>query len=69
MDKGTATLGMMVAYRLRKKRKITMTTRAMVSINSNSTSATEALMSVVRSVSVVMSMPEGRLACSCGISN
>ena len=41
----------------------------MVSINSNSTSATEALMSVVRSVRVVTSMPAGRLASSCGISS
>ena len=68
-ESGTATLGMMVAYRLRRKRKITITTRAMVNINSNSTSATEALIAVVRSVSVVTSMPVGRLASNCGISN
>ena len=68
IDSGTATLGMMVAYRLRRNRKITITTRAMVSINSNSTSATDALMSVVKSVRVVTSMPAGRLACSCGIN-
>ena len=52
-ETGTAMLGMMVAYRLRRNRKMTITTRTTVSINSNSTSATEALMAVVRSVSGV----------------
>ena len=32
---GTATLGIIVAHRLRKKIKMTITTRAMVSINVN----------------------------------
>ena len=50
MDKGTATLGITVAERLRRKRKMTMTTRATVSINSNCTSLTEARIVVVRSV-------------------
>ena len=52
-DSGTATLGMMVAYRLRRNRKITITTSATVSISSNSTSFTDAWIGVVRSVSVV----------------
>ena len=41
-DSGTATLGMMVARKLRRKKKITMTTSTTVSINSNSTSWTDA---------------------------
>src|ERR1700745_1448821 len=67
-DKGTATLGMMVAVRLRKNRKKTSTTRPMVSINSTSTSATDALMAVVRSVSVVIRILAGRLDWSWGKS-
>ena len=50
MDKGTATLGITVAERLRRNRKMTITTRATVSINSNCTSLTEARIVVVRSV-------------------
>ena len=57
---------MMVAYRLRKKRKMTITTRATVSISSNSTSDTEALMAVVRSVSGVTWIDAGRFTSSCG---
>ena len=41
-DSGTATLGIIVAYRFRRNRKMTMTTRKTVSSNSNSTSSTEA---------------------------
>src|SRR6202008_541031 len=67
-DNGTATLGIMVAERLRKNRKMTITTRPIVSINSNSTSATDALMAVVRSVSVVIRILAGRLDWSCGNS-
>src|ERR1700756_208758 len=67
-DKGTATLGMMVAERLRKNRKMTITTRPMVSINSNSTSATDALIAVVRSVSVVIRILAGRLGWGWGNS-
>ena len=52
-DSGTATLGMMVALTLRRNRKMTSTTSAIVSSSSNSTSEIEALMPVVRSVSVV----------------
>ena len=40
---------MIVAQTLRRNRKITITTSAMVSISVNSTSCTEALMVVVRS--------------------
>ena len=41
-ESGTATLGIIVAYKLRRNRKMTSTTRPMVSISSNSTSFTEA---------------------------
>src|ERR1700757_1461830 len=68
-DSGTATLGMMVAERLRRKRKITVTTSAMVSISSNSTSRTEARMVFVRSVSTVSLTDAGRVAWSLGISS
>ena len=50
-DKGTATLGITVAARLRKNRKITITTRTTASISSNCTSLTEPRIVVVRSVS------------------
>ena len=50
MDRGTATLGITVAERLRRKRKMTRTTKPTVSINSNCTSLTEARIVVVRSV-------------------
>ena len=49
-DSGTAMPGMMVAEALRRNRKMTITTSAVVSISSNSTSSTEARMVVVRSV-------------------
>ena len=65
-ESGTATLGMMVAERLRRKRKMTMTTRPTVSISSNSTSLTEDWMLVVMSVRVVTRMEAGRSASSCG---
>ena len=44
---------MIVADRLRRNRKITITTRPTVSISSNCTSSTEARMVIVRSVSTV----------------
>ena len=50
-DRGTATDGITVARGLRRKRKITMTTRPIVRASSNSTSSTEALMVVVLSLS------------------
>src|ERR1700728_4320053 len=50
-DRGTDRLGMIVAGRLRRNRKITRTTSATARPSSNSTSATEARIVVVRSVS------------------
>src|SRR5262245_41343107 len=67
-DKGTAMLGMTVADRVRKKRKITITTSAMVNINSNWTSSTDARIVVVRSVKTETSIEEGSEALSCGSS-
>ena len=52
-ESGTATAGMTVAARLRRKRKITSTTSTTDSTSSNCTSATEARMVVVRSVRTV----------------
>ena len=52
-ERGTAANGIKVAYRLRRKTKMIITTSATVSINSNSTSETEALIDVVKSVSGV----------------
>ena len=65
-DSGTATLGMMVAAKVRRKTKITATTSAMHSISSNSTSDTEALTVVVRSVSTAILMTGGMVARSFG---
>ena len=48
-DSGTVTAGMIVAQKLRRNRKITITTSATVSSNVNCTSATEARMVSVRS--------------------
>src|SRR5665213_4522946 len=59
-DSGTATLGIMVVETLRRKRKITITTSAMVSIRENSTSLTEARMVVVISVRVLTWTDTGR---------
>src|SRR5262244_3363945 len=61
-------LGITVAARLRRNRNITSTTSATVSTSVNCTSATEARMVVVRSVSVVTSTDGGREARSWGIS-
>ena len=58
----------MVAERLRRKRNMTITTSATVSINSNSTSATEARMVVVRSVRMATWTEGGRDSVSCGSS-
>ena len=66
IESGTATLGMTVAARLRRKRKITMTTRATVSMSSNCTSLTEARMVVVRSDSTVRFTDAGSVLRSCG---
>ncbi len=67
-DSGTDRLGMMVAGRLRRNRKITATTSATDRPSSNSTSDTEALIVVVRSVSTATSMAAGIVACNCGSS-
>ena len=67
-DSGTATLGMNVAGRLRRNRKITITTSATASSSSNCTSSTEARMVTVRSVSSTTSTAEGSDACNCGNS-
>ena len=48
-DSGTVTAGMMVAQKLRRNMKITITTSATVSSNVNCTSATDARMVWVRS--------------------
>src|SRR2546427_9293218 len=60
MDTGTVTPGMKVAAALRRKRKITSTTRTTARINSNCTSCTEARMVVVRSVSTSTFTEAGR---------
>ena len=44
MESGTAMLGMIVAERLRKNRKMTMITRHMVKAMVNCTSTTDSLM-------------------------
>src|ERR1035438_10234423 len=58
-DSGTAMPGMMVEAILRRKRNMTITTSATVSINSNCTSLTEARMVVVLSVRMLTWMDEG----------
>ena len=68
-ESGTATPGMMVAEKLRRKTKMTATTKTMVRISSNSTSSTEARMVVVRSVITWILMPSGMEACICGSSS
>ena len=65
-ESGTATLGMIVADRLRRNRKMTITTSAIVSSNSNSTSCTEARIVVVRSVSTATFTDPGSEACRRG---
>src|SRR6185437_14208719 len=59
IDIGKARLGMMVAERFRRKRKITSTTSAMVSSSVNFTSLTLLRMETDRSYSVVMEMAVG----------
>ena len=58
-DSGTVMPGISVAHRLRRNRKITITTSAMVSISVNWTSSTEARMVWVRSVTMWTSMAGG----------
>ena len=59
---------MIVADRLRRNRKITITTSAIVSSSSNSTSCTEARIVVVRSVSTATFTDAGSELCSRGNS-
>ena len=49
IDSGTATAGMIVAERLRRKTKITSTTRAMASTSVSCTSRTDSRMASERS--------------------
>ena len=65
---GTVTLGMSVAQKLRRNKRITITTRQMVSTSVNSTSATEARMVTVRSRMVSTLTAGGMRAVSCGSS-
>ena len=58
-DNGTAAPGMTVPERVRRNRKITITTSATASISSNCTSRTDARMVVVRSVSTETWMDDG----------
>src|SRR6476660_4496129 len=63
-DNGTATLGMIVADRLRRNRKITITTSATVSTSENCTSLTDARMVIVRSVSTETWTAGGNVVCN-----
>ena len=67
-DNGTAAAGITVAARVRRKRKITMTTKATASINSNCTSLTDPRIVMVRSVSTVTRIEDGKVLSSCGSS-
>ena len=67
-DSGTATLGIMVADRLRKNKNITITTKPTDNSNSNSTSCTEARMVWVRSVRMVTLTAGGSVDCNAGNS-
>ena len=68
IERGTATLGMMVADGLRRKRNSTITTSATVSIRENSTSCTDARIVVVRSVRTFTWTDGGSAVESCGSS-
>ncbi|MNF51408.1 hypothetical protein D3C84_327270 [compost metagenome] len=65
-ESGTAMAGIRVAVRLRRNRKITITTRATASISSNCTSRSAARMFWVRSLSTSRRTPSGRSARSSG---
>ena len=66
IETGTETAGITVAQTLRRNRKITPTTSAMVSIRVNCTSVTEARMLIVRSEITEILMAGGIEASSCG---
>ncbi len=65
-ESGTATLGISVAVLLRRKTKITATTRTMASISSACMSCTDARIVTVRSVSTCTSSEAGSVSLSCG---
>jgi hypothetical protein len=65
-DKGTDRLGIMVAGRLRRNKKITSTTNATARISSNSTSDTEARIVCVRSLNMPISNAGGMSAMTAG---
>src|ERR1700678_570778 len=65
-ERGTATLGMMVARTFRRKTKTTRITRAMEITRVISTSFTDARMVVVRSITMVRSIAAGMEAFSDG---
>ena len=67
-ESGTERLGIRVADGLRRNRKITATTRTTARPSSNSTSATEARIVVVRSVTTATSTAAGSAALSAGSS-
>src|SRR5208283_3757521 len=67
-DTGTATLGMVVADRLRRNMKMTSTTSTTASINSYCTSLTDSRIVVVRSVSTETLIEEGKELCNSGSS-
>src|SRR5579864_9705057 len=67
MDMGNARLGMTVAETFRRNRKITMTTRAMVSMSVNFTSFTELRMETERSYSTLILRAAG--ACARKVGN
>ena len=65
-DKGTATLGIKVAWALLRNTKITSTTKAMESMSSICTSSTEARMVTVRSFITCTSSDSGKFAFNWG---
>ena len=68
MDRTTAEPGISVAETLRRKRKMTITTSAIVSISVNSTSRIEPLTDSDASNSTSSSMAGGSAACNSGRS-
>ncbi len=67
-DSGTDRLGISVALKFDRNRKITSTTSATDTASSNCTSRTDALMVTVRSVRIRMSTAPGRVFCRVGSS-
>ena len=65
-DSGTARLGISVAGRLRRNRKVTNTTNPTAKASSHCTPRTDARMLSVRSVRMRTCTAAGRLAVSCG---